>query len=157
MSFKQFERDMGPRPTPRHTLDRIDNNLGYFPTNCRWATRKEQAGNRRNTRWLTIEGERYRAADLAEQSGLKTDTIVDRAAEGLSLSGVVSPIKRHFSGAIGLASQIAAQMQRERTHCKRGHEFTSENTRITPEGWRNCRTCHNEKMRRRNQAKRNAP
>ena len=46
-SFSAFLADMGLRPTPKHTLDRIDNNKGYFPTNCRWATRKQQSQNKR--------------------------------------------------------------------------------------------------------------
>jgi hypothetical protein len=46
-SFERFLADMGEKPSPAHSIDRINNFVGYSKNNCRWATSKEQAQNKR--------------------------------------------------------------------------------------------------------------
>lgn len=56
-NFENFFIDLGPRPAGM-TLDRRDNDLGYCPENCRWATPKEQSTNRRNSIWVNMGEEK---------------------------------------------------------------------------------------------------
>lgn len=55
-SFSAFLKDMGPRPSPKHSVERIDNNKGYEPGNCKWATPLEQAQNKRTNVPVVLNG-----------------------------------------------------------------------------------------------------
>lgn len=73
-SYDKFLSDMGERPEGT-TLDRIDNDKGYFKENCRWATCKQQQSNRRNCLQITYNGVTQTAADWAYQMGLTKSAI----------------------------------------------------------------------------------
>lgn len=69
-SFRNFLADVGQRPTPQHTIERIKNGKGYFPGNVKWATRTEQARNRDTNVFLVFNGQRKTIAEWGEITGL---------------------------------------------------------------------------------------
>jgi len=82
-SYPAFLADMGRRPSPRHTLDRIKNDRGYSPGNVRWATPKEQSNNRRDC-LLTIHRQTRSYAGWSDLSGVPSHRIRQRIAAGWS-------------------------------------------------------------------------
>lgn len=65
-SFLLFHEDMGDRPSDDHTLDRMDNSMGYFKENCRWVTNTEQQRNKRNNRRIEFSGKMLTVGEIAE-------------------------------------------------------------------------------------------
>lgn len=77
-SFAAFFADMGEPPTNKHTIERIENNRGYAPDNCRWATYREQHANTRRNRYITIDGVTKTVTQWCRQNGLSAQVAFAR-------------------------------------------------------------------------------
>lgn len=75
---------VGPRPSPKHSIDRIDNEKGYEPGNCRWATATEQDRNKSRNVYLEHAGRRMVLTDWARETGIKFHTLRSRYVRGKS-------------------------------------------------------------------------
>lgn len=81
-SFEAFLADVGPRPSPGHSLDRENNDGNYEPGNVRWATRTEQNRNSRHNRLITIDGVTKPLCEWLDERGVKVRTFYYRVHSG---------------------------------------------------------------------------
>lgn len=98
--FATFLGDVGARPSPGMTLDRIDNNKGYEPTNVRWATAKDQARNRRNNVFIAVGGQTVRLTDECERRGLSVPMVRQRLQKGWDVERALNTprLEKHVRG-----------------------------------------------------------
>lgn len=80
-SFENFFEDVGPRPEGL-TLDRIDNDLGYFKENCRWASYKDQANNTRTNKFVEFNGKTLSVSQWERELGFVSGTVKQRLYSG---------------------------------------------------------------------------
>lgn len=94
-SFANFYADMGPRPTARHTIERLNNDGPYAPDNCAWKPRAEQNANRRNTRQLTHAGATRTVQEWARLMGVDWKLIDGRLRYGWPVArAITDPLRQ---------------------------------------------------------------
>ncbi len=93
LNYDGFLVDMGLRPKGQ-VIDRINNQKGYFKSNCRWATYFTSTENRRNTVWLKIRGKRMRIKEAALKFGVKEYLIYNRLRAGWTGADLLIPMIR---------------------------------------------------------------
>ena len=119
-SFAAFLADMGPRPGPRMTLDRINTRRGYTPKNTRWATWHQQSRNKINNRYITFEGHRRVAADWGRRIGVTSAAII------LRLDNLGRPLRRaltepsHWAGVTAFGKTLTIARWAQRTGIRKG-------------------------------------
>jgi hypothetical protein len=102
-SFSNFYEDMGPRPSPKHSLDRIDNDGDYAPENCRWATSQAQGRNRRSAKPITFRGKTLPRREWSRITGIPMTTLSRRLRRGWSVHDAltVQPDQRYNTAGRG--------------------------------------------------------
>lgn len=88
--FENFIEDMGKRPSPKHSIERIENSHGYSPDNCKWATQTEQGRNRRTNHILTFDGRSQCIIEWAEEFNMRPGTLLERLRRGWTVKKAIT-------------------------------------------------------------------
>ena len=92
--FAKFFAYVGPRPSPKHSIERIDNSRGYEPGNVKWATRNQQMRNTRANHWVEINGVRKLLKDWAHEHDIHETTVLHRIERGMTeIEAITTPAR----------------------------------------------------------------
>ena len=97
LKFKNFYEDKGKDWKPWLTLERRDNKRGYYPDNCYWATRKQQARNRRNNLYITYDGKTQLLIEWSKETEIPYGTLYNRIyiLKWSSQKALTMPVKKY--------------------------------------------------------------
>lgn len=95
-NIDNFIEDMNPRPSPKYTIERMDNNKGYSLENCRWATKLEQCSNKSNNRYIEYNNEKLTISQWARKLGINKGTLRDRLDSGWAVEDVLFKEVREY-------------------------------------------------------------
>lgn len=87
-SILNFIEDMGEKPSTKHSLDRIENDKGYYKENCRWATKEEQSRNKRGLKWITHNKLTFIQGDWAKMLGISKQYLSEKLKKGIPFSEI---------------------------------------------------------------------
>lgn len=90
-NFVNFYADMGDRPSPQHSLERIDNDGDYEPSNCKWATKEEQNNNTRNNHLITFNGETKTITRWSREVGISNEAMRRRLEKWSLERALITP------------------------------------------------------------------
>jgi hypothetical protein len=125
--FENFLADMGERPSKAHSLDRIDNDKGYSPKNCRWATRKEQGRNCATNRRVTFRGRTLTVIEWSEMTGISQDVLLSRFNNGWSIRrALTARIRKYRKTTPALTSHQVQEIRRRLALGERGTDLAPE-------------------------------
>jgi hypothetical protein len=136
--FALFLLDMGLKPSPEHSIERINSDGDYEPSNCKWATRYEQGANKRNNQLVTIGGVTRHASAWGRETGLGEHEILRRLYRGKTGLDLVKPPERR-------------KVNGEYLVCRRGLHGFPEWRRTDGRGNTFCLLCKRERDTRKRQ------
>lgn len=97
--YENFLADMGRKPDSSYSIERVENNKGYSPENCKWATMEEQCNNRRSNTLITFNGKTATLAMWSKESGTPVERIIKRISTGWNIKDALfKPVRKMTKG-----------------------------------------------------------
>lgn len=126
-SFLSFYKDMGDRPSKKHSIERLDGDADYTKENCVWALPQQQARNKRTNHWLSLHNETLCLAEWCERTGLPEALIRKRLSRGWTVERALTTPKNP-AGKYPSTDEVILIREMSKTHSQ---QYTADIFRIS--------------------------